>query len=687
MKAQLVDGELILHGPVGMDFIDEHGLFAADVRRSLVGMSGPLTVRLNSGGGVATEGAAIHSVLKSYPGTMTIIVEGIAASAASLLAMAANEIVMAEGSLMMIHDPSGMTIGPASVHRKTADELDVHGDEYASIYARRAGLSTDEMRTLMKEELWMGGEEAVERGFADATVKTDDEPAMAAFPYQKFASAPDHLVQMAKDKGWRADALRPIRAAVPAVTKEATMAVKEKTADKDTPKEVQTDAAKPEAPEMDAKVKATLDAAARREAVMSIAGARLTGTEIEEIVAKHSDPAEAKMAAVDLIADKRISEEAPIITPSATVTADASEKKFDAMRDALAVTMFGGELEGAAKDFAGLTPKRLAIELAGGFKHGFSDYDLIKKGMSARGVLMSGGFHSTSDFTYLTASTMNRALRSMYQSRPGTWRRISRIRSAADFRTLYSVQAGGDFSLQSINETGEYKNTILTDTGEQYAVARKGRKVTLSFEAVINDDMSAFSRIPMDFARGALNMESSTIWGLVNANGNMSDGNAFFDAAHSNIDSSGAAISAASVGAARKAMWEQRTVGADATGDDFIEATPDLLFVPPALEITALQFATATTPDTDSNTNPFKNTLTPVTEARLGAAVTGGDDAAWYLFDSQLPPVEAAFLQGFEAPMIEAMEKIDPDGVCVIARHIFGAGLVEYRGAYKNVGA
>lgn len=684
MKAQLADGELILHGSVGFDFWEDAGLTATDVRSALSGVSGPITVRLNSGGGNAFEGAAIHSVLKSYPGEITVVVEGIAASAASLLAMAANQIVMAEGATMMIHDPSGMTWGTADDHRDQAEVLDTIANEYASVYARRAGIPVDEMRALMKEELWMGGEEAVERGFADATVETEDEPAMAAFPYQQFTSAPAHLVQMAEDKGWRVDALRTKRAAVPAVAKEAIMAVKEKTADKTTPEvEVQ----KPEAPQMDAKVKATLDAAARREAVMSIAGTRLTGAEIEDIVAKYADPAEAKMAAVDLIADKQIAKEAPIITPSATITADASEKKFEAMRDALAVTMFGGKLEGAAKDFAGLTPKRLAIELAGGFKHGFSDYELIKKGMSARGVLMSGGFHSTSDFTYLTASTLNRSLRSAYDSRPGTWRRISRVRSASDFRTLYSVQAGGDFSLSTINETGEYKNTILTDTGEQYAVVRKGRKVTLSFEAVINDDLSAFSRIPMDFARGALNMESSTVWGLINANGNMSDGNPFFDAAHANIDSSGAAISATSVGAARKAMWEQRTVGAASGGDDFIEAVPDLMFVPPALEIVAMQFATATTPATDGTTNPYKNTLTPVTEARLGAAVTGGSNTAWYLFDSQLPPVEAAFLAGFEAPMIEAMEKTDPDGVCVIARHIFGAGLVEFRGAYKNVGA
>jgi len=255
------------------------------------------------------------------------------------------------------------------------------------------------------------------------------------------------------------------------------------------------------------------------------------------------------------------------------------------MVDARAATMCGRKLEGPGAEFRGLTPKRLAMDLAGGTKHGFSDMEIVKRGMSARGVLMAGGMHGTSDFTYLTASTLNRELREMYQSRPGTWRRISSQRTATDFRTIYSVQSGLDTGLQKVNEHGEYHSTVIKDTGESYAVARYGRKVLLSFEAIVNDDMSAFARLPRDFSRGALNLESKVCWDIINGNGNMSDGNAIFSSAHGNLASSGGgSITATTVGDGRKAMWEQRPVGADADGPDFIEATPDLLYVPPALE-------------------------------------------------------------------------------------------------------
>lgn len=685
MKATLLNSELILHGSVGLDFWEDDGLVSGDVRAVLVGMDGEITVRLNSGGGDAFEGAAIHSVLSAYPGKVTVYVEGIAASAASLIAMAGDEIVMTEGSMMMIHDPSGMTWGTADDHRWQADALDKIATEYAGIYARRCGSTPEKVREDMKAEIWMGGEEAVERGFADRVEKRETAVAAYAFPYQKFASAPERLVAMAREQSWGADGLRPLRAALPAEKEEANMAAKDTTADKDTPiVEMKVDK-----PSISPDQQKVLDAAERRTAVMSIAGSRLTAEEVEKIVAGHKDPAEAKMAAVDMIAEKRMAEEPSPTKPAAQITEDEQERDYNARVDALSATMFGTKLEGAGTKFRGLTPKRLAMELAGGIKMGMSDLELIKAGMGKRGVLMAGGMHSTSDFTYLTADTMNRALRAAYDSRPGTWRQISRQRTATDFRTLYSVQAGVDTEMKTVNEAGEYEATVVSDTGESFAVVRRGRMVNLTFELIVNDDMSALSRLPQDFARGATNSESKVVWDLINANGNMSDGTAIFatGAARRNLASSGGAISVSTVGAGRKAMWEQRPQGAKATGADFIAATPNLLFVPPAIEVVALQFVTATTPDSDGNTNPFKSTLDVTVEPRLGAQVTGGSDTAWYLFDSSLPTVEHAFLQGYESPMVTPTEEMNPKGVTLMAEHIFGAGVVEFRGAYKNAGA
>jgi len=102
--------------------------------------------------------------------------------------------------------------------------------------------------------------------------------------------------------------------------------------------------------------------------------------------------------------------------------------------------------------------------------------------------------------------------------------------------------------------------------------------------------------------------------------------------------------------------------------------------------VVALQFATATTPARDGDTNPYKGTLRPVTVPNLGAAA-GGSDLSWYLVSEDLPPISVAYLEGYEAPTVQTVEGMNPDKVTMNARHIFGAAASEFRGAYKNPGA
>lgn len=688
----MVGGELVLYGFVGDDFMDE-GFTSKAVMNALSGTDGDITVRLNSGGGLAWEGASIHAVLSRHPGKVTILVEGVAASAASLIAMAGDEIVMAEGAMLMIHDPRNVTIGTAEDHRKQAAALDKMADNYASVYAARAGLDEGSVRSLMVAETWMTGKEAVEMGFADKVVERESQ-AVAAFDYRLYAKAPDHLRMAAKENGWRMS--QPAHRAVAPITKEAVMATDPKAAaEKETvettnpePAMSQAPVEMKEAPQMRTEPKPD-PVAERRAALVDRFGDRMTARRVDEIAINSKDPADALVMAANEIIDAQMQSAGPETREPARVISDERERNVDGMIGALAHSMFGAKLEGSSQQYRGLTMKKLAIELSGQRdSFAWNDSDRVKAGMGARGVLMAAS-HSVSDFSYITTEVVNRQLRSAYDSRPGTWSQISRQRTASDFRSLYSVQAGVDTEMKKIAEDGEYQSTVLSDNGESFKVERYGRKVLITFEAVINDDLGAFARLPQDFARGARNLESRIVWGIINANGNLSDGTALFatGAARKNLAGSGAVISATTVAAARKAMWEQRPLGAKATGDDFISAVPDLLYVPPALEINALQFAANTVPETDGNTNPYKGTLTPVVEPRIGAAVTGGSDAAWYLFDSSLPTIEHAFLQGYEAPMVEAMDRMDPDGVTLIARHIFGAGAVEFRGAYKNPGS
>ncbi len=207
--ACLVDGnEIVLTGTVGGIWWDEDHFTYEDVLIALaqVGRTAHVTVRLNSGGGVASEGAAIHSALSMHRGGVDVVIEGWAASAASLLAMAGQRVVMRPGAILMIHDPSGLTWGPADAHRASADALDTLGNAYAQIYAAKAGKTVPEVRAMMKREVWMGPDDAVAQGFADAAEgpsNDNDAPDLAAFGgIRHYANAPSRVVAMARADHW-----------------------------------------------------------------------------------------------------------------------------------------------------------------------------------------------------------------------------------------------------------------------------------------------------------------------------------------------------------------------------------------------------------------------------------------------------------------------------------------------------
>ena len=203
MAAILEDGKLRLSGYVG-DYYYEDGFTAADVARALsqIADDADLAVHINSGGGVAWEGAAIHAILSARGGTTDVVVEGVAASAASLIAMAGETVTMSAGAVLMIHDPSMLTIGDSAEHSKTIEMLEALASSYARIYAAKSGKSAEDCRAIMKAERWFNPQQAVDEGFADETTEIRGE-AVAAFPYQAYAHAPKRLVAMATKKNWR----------------------------------------------------------------------------------------------------------------------------------------------------------------------------------------------------------------------------------------------------------------------------------------------------------------------------------------------------------------------------------------------------------------------------------------------------------------------------------------------------
>jgi ATP-dependent protease ClpP protease subunit len=124
-------------------------------------------LRINSVGGSVVEGTAIYNALRRHKGGLTVHVEALAASMASVVAMAGDEVAIADNALLMIHNPWSMSMGDADDLRKEADVLDKLKSTLVNAYKRKTGMDANEISDMMNEETWLGAEEAVALGFAD----------------------------------------------------------------------------------------------------------------------------------------------------------------------------------------------------------------------------------------------------------------------------------------------------------------------------------------------------------------------------------------------------------------------------------------------------------------------------------------------------------------------------------------
>ncbi|KZK83027.1 ATP-dependent Clp protease proteolytic subunit [Pseudovibrio sp. Ad13] len=198
------DGQIFMYGFVG-DYWWDEGFTTMQVIEALAehGRDDDVTVRMDSGGGYAMEGLSIYNALKAHGGKVTLQVDAMSGSAASLIAMAADEVVMKPGALMMIHDPSGLARGTAEDHEKSAKLLNMQAEEFAKIYANFSGKAADEVRGLMKAETWMTGEDAVAQGFATSH-EAGSQSLMSCQPFNftMYEKAPKELVTMARSNKW-----------------------------------------------------------------------------------------------------------------------------------------------------------------------------------------------------------------------------------------------------------------------------------------------------------------------------------------------------------------------------------------------------------------------------------------------------------------------------------------------------
>lgn len=178
--------ELFMYGTVG------YSVYLNGIKYALGDVVGnEINVHINSYGGDLFEGIAIKNFLLNRPEKINVYIDGIAASAASVIAMAGDHIVMPSDAQMMIHNPWTYTMGNAKELRKTADDLDKAQTSLEKSYLNRFKGTEDELKTLLDEETYLTADEAVLFGLADkidGQAADDDEPNAKAALIKKFAA-------------------------------------------------------------------------------------------------------------------------------------------------------------------------------------------------------------------------------------------------------------------------------------------------------------------------------------------------------------------------------------------------------------------------------------------------------------------------------------------------------------------
>ena len=179
-KAEVV--EISIYDEIG-DYGTSAKQFIDDLKS--VG-SKDITIRMNSVGGSVFDGLAIYNVLRSHQGYVKVKIEGLSASIASIIALAGDDIEMAENGFFMIHNPFGKSMGGADDMRKTADLLDKIKQELINIYANKTQLSEETISSMMDEETWLTSQEAKEMGIIDGI--TEPIKIAASFDFSKFTN-------------------------------------------------------------------------------------------------------------------------------------------------------------------------------------------------------------------------------------------------------------------------------------------------------------------------------------------------------------------------------------------------------------------------------------------------------------------------------------------------------------------
>ena len=605
------------------DVID--AVTAQKVKAMVVGQL-PLTVHINSPGGSVMDALAIYSILRKHQGYVTAIVDGFCASAATIVALAADEVVMAEHSLMMVHNPWILAEGDAAHMRKTANTLDLASRELVAIYTERTGLSGEKVGAIMEAETWFNAYEAVEAGFAhrvdDAERSKPRQTATAMAFLATVVSSPDAAIQSRQRLTDSKENHRSqIHALIAPYAKHGNVSKL-----------------------LESKEIMTYTTAQVREKLLVALGEGTT----------------------------------PVSTLRVDTFVHAGNGNIvrDGMIDALSTRLGIAQTQDTGNPYRTMS----LLDMA---RASLSERGVGVASYGTKMQLVGAAFtHHTSDFGNVLMSVSEKAMLRGWENSGETFPLWTKKGSLTNFHTANRVGISGFPTLPKILEGAEYKHVTCTDRGAPIALATYGGLFGITRQAIINDDLGAFNTLPANLGRAAHRTIGDLVYSILMSNANFVDGKPLFGADHGNTNDVAAAMSPDALGELRRQMRLQK----DAFGAA-LNIAPSFVIVPAALESAAIRVLNSTSvPGAEMNSgiaNPVNKMGNLIVESRLDSATK----PYWYVAAAQgSDTIEVAYLDGVDVPYLEQQEGWTVDGVSFKVRIDAGVAPLDYRGLARGVG-
>jgi len=669
--------EITIYGVIGHGFFEE-GVTAEQVRKDLkaLGDITDIDVFINSPGGNVFDSIAIANMLSAHPAQVHVQVEALAASGASIIAMAGDLITMGTGSSMMIHSPHALFAGNAEEMRDFAAVLDKIESGMLDIYEARTGKTRDELLALVRAETWFTAQEAVDAGFADTLVEAKARENVAA-SWQAvmacFRSTPEVFKPLQVTAGTT------LSAPADAPPKEGTMTTP-------APASVQ--------PTDNAAIVAAEEAARTAE--------RSRVAEVTALCNKFQMPVSFTEKAV---ADGSTKDQvnALILHAKYESTKGGTMDHADLIVDEDDKHRLGATQALLAR--AGLEKREEANEFNGMSLSQFAARALSREGISVRGLSADAiarkvlAQHTSSDFPTLLSSVAGKVLRAAYGNFPSTWQSWALAGEVSDFKIHPRIQMGSFNNLDTILEGGEYTYGSLTEQYENAQAGTKGKAIALTRQMIVNDDLGGFNRRASLMGRAAARSVNSDVYTLLTSGANNHgptnvDTGQYFNATatttaggHANLTDTGTAISTASIALGRKTMRVQK----DAGNREVLNILPKFLVCSATKEDIAWAVLNSTSEISSSNANK-KNYAYDVAKLELvtDPFLDGINSATpWYLFadPADVAAFEVVFLDGNQTPFIDEAVDFDTDAMKFKVRLDYGVALGDWRAAYLNDGA